>query len=304
MIYFLNRGLILEKEVVNAIKKYFSIVRVPEYYKNFTVTVTNEHPFARMLLSEAPEKDAASLFPVVVVATEDDSKPSELAMLVDSADNISVEPADIAEQEGGSVLERRYDMITPKIMDELREAMEKKEEKHIYGTTMFIRRQDRISIEIWAENPQLKNEIYEIVRLFVCGFMRDYLGDLYKRYYPELGEGQSPLVIFDTSVKGQRSNNFNVEFGIELSGAHITFEADYVIEQTVIDTDIVDTNNLLLEVINHVKDYSHTTREWIAIGDAGELPETGESATGEPEACESGKSDSGSDPAENGTAEQ
>jgi hypothetical protein len=60
MIFFLNRGLILEQEVVKVLKKYFSIIGIPEYYKNYTITVTNEHPFARMLLSEAPEKEAES----------------------------------------------------------------------------------------------------------------------------------------------------------------------------------------------------------------------------------------------------
>ena len=282
MIFFLNRGLILEHEVVKALKKYFSIIRVPEYYKNFTVSITNQHPFARMILSDAPEKDAASLFPVVIVATEDDSKPAELANLVD-AGSVSIELEDIKEADGGSAVERRYDMITPEIMAELRKCMAKRDDKHIYGASLFIRRRDHISIEIWAENPQLKNELYEIIRLFICGFLRDYLAELYKQYFGELEGGQSPLVIFDTSVRGQRSNNFNVEFGIELHGAHITFDADYIIEQTVIDTDIVDTENLLLEVLNHVKGYENITRERVSIGESGDPDGAGgESGAGKP----------------------
>jgi hypothetical protein len=215
-----------------------------------------------MLLSESPEKEAESLFPVVVVATEDDSKPPELSALVES-NNIAIEPDDLAGEDGKSAVEHRYEMITPKIMARLRDAIKIAKDKRIHGTSLFIRRRDHISIEIWAENPQLKNELYETVRLFVCGFMRDYLAAIYKEYFPELENGQSPLVIFDTSVRGQRSNNFNLDFGIELFGAHIVFDADYIIEQTVIDTEIVDTNKLLLEVINHVKGYTDITREWI-----------------------------------------
>jgi hypothetical protein len=177
-----------------------------------------------------------------------------------------IEPADIAaKNEGGkSDVEERYMMMTPKKMGELRAAMDARTDKRIFGFTQFIRRRDHISIEIWAENPQLKNELYEIIRLFACGFMRHYLAKLYGGYFKELDGGDVPFAIFDGSVKGQRSNNFNIDFGVELFGAQITFDADYIIEQSVIDTEASDNNdNLLLEVINHVKDCTDTTREWI-----------------------------------------
>jgi hypothetical protein len=264
MIFFLNRGLVLEQEVVRALKYYFSTVGVPEFYENFSVSVTNEHPFARMWLSNAPEKDALSIFPVVVVATEDDGKPPELSELSDWR-CFALEPEDIeAKNEGGpSDVEKRYMMMTPAKMGALREAMNARSDKRIFGLSQFIRRRERVSVEVWAENPQAKNEIYELVRLYACGFMKDFLAERYREFFGR-ADGESPFVIFDGSVRGQRSNNFNVDFGIVLSGAHITFEADYIIEQSVIDTELSGINgNLLLEVINHVKGYSDTTRERI-----------------------------------------
>jgi len=185
--------------------------------------------------------------------------------------------------------------------------MDARTDKHIYGATQFIRRRDHISIEIWAENPQLKNELYELIRLYVCGFMKDYLDHLYREYFSELEEGQSPLAIFDSSVKGQRSNNFNVDFGIELSGAHITFDADYIIEQSVIDTELVEINdNLLLEVINHVKGYADATREWIIGPDdtgGGEPAGTpGDGSSGDAGTGESAESTPGEAEAESGEA--
>jgi hypothetical protein len=185
MIFFLNRGLILEQEIVKALKNYFKTTGVPEYYQNYTVSVTNGHPFARMWLSSAPEQDAASLFPVVVVAAEDDEKPGELANVIDTQ-YLTLEPADIADKDGvpgTSDIERRYTMMTPEKMAGLRAAMEDREDQRLFGATWFIRRRDHISIEIWAENPQLKNELYELTRLFVCGFMRDYLHELYRKYF-------------------------------------------------------------------------------------------------------------------------
>ncbi len=264
MIFFLNRGLILEQEIVKALKKYFSIIDASELWKNYAVSITNKHPFAQIMLANNPGKNAASLFPVVVVATESESIPSELASLdLGDTDIVTLEPEDLEPNaEGKSPIERRYEMITPNIMRNIQSAMENREDKRLFGESMFIRRRDHLSIEIWAESPQLKNELYELIRLFVCGFLRDYLGELYKEHFDGI-DGQSPLVIFDSSVRGQRSNNFNLDFGIELCGAHITFEADYVIEQTIIDTELIDTNNVQLEVINHVRNYAETTREWI-----------------------------------------
>ncbi|MDR1351665.1 MAG: hypothetical protein LBK05_00155, partial [Treponema sp.] len=101
MIFFLNRGLILEQEIVKALKKYFLIIGVPDYYENYTVSITNRHPFARMALSESPEKDAASIFPVVVAATETDGKPAGLEDVIDSS-YLTIEPEDIAEKADGA----------------------------------------------------------------------------------------------------------------------------------------------------------------------------------------------------------
>jgi hypothetical protein len=266
MMFFLNRGLILEQEIVKALKSYFSITGVPAFYENFTVSVSNRHPFARMVLSGTPEKDAASLFPVVVVTTEYESKPDELANVIDF-EYFSLGPQDIeAKNDGGpSDIEARYLMMTPKKMDALREAMNSRTDKRVFGAAWFIRRSDHVSIEIWADNPQLKNELYELVRLFVCGYMKESFEKLYDEHN---------FSLFDDSVKGQRSNNFNFDFGVELYGAQITFDADYIIEQSVIDTELVDGDIDFMEVINHAKGQSGTSRSVITGG--GDCAEPGE----------------------------
>ena len=270
MIYFLNCGLILEQETVNAIEKYFEITGTAEYFSNFTINETNAHPFARlsMVNPATAAAEAASLFPAVVVTTESDIKPPQLTHAIDWK-MFALEPADIEAGEGGlSPVEKRYMMMTPDKMEQLRAAMETRENKLLYGISRFIRRQDTISIEIWSENPQLNNELYELLRLFVCGFMNDYLAQIYREYFNELGEGESPLVIFDNSVQGQRSNNHNFDFGVGLYGSRLSFEADYMIEQSIIDTEIKEqTDNFLLEVINHVKGIEGKTKSVSATRD-------------------------------------
>jgi len=269
MIYFLNRGLILEQEIAKVIRFYFERLGVSEYYKNFKVKITNEHPFGQLYLSKTPAKETASRLPVVVIATESERKPAALATLgIGDSNTLIVTPEDIEKGKNGepSLYEKKYSMMTPKIMKELREAINSRKIKRLYGVKNFSRRQDVISIDIWAENPQVKNELYELLRLFVCNFLREYLEALYREIFPEeLEDGDgAPLEIFDETIIGQRSNNSNLEFGIELFGAYIAFEVNYVIEQSLIDTEIEEDNeNLLLEVINHVKGYEGFTREWI-----------------------------------------
>ena len=293
MIFFLNRGLILEQEISKAIKKYFSLIGISEFYKNYTVHVTNAHPFAKMLLSKAPEKDAVSLFPVVVVATESESKSAELKNAVSYYD-MAVTPEDIEAKENGgpSILEQRYIMMTPKKMADIRAAMNSRKDKRIFGRTWFIRRSDYISIDIWADNPQLKNELYDLIWNFICGFMREYIEQLYKTFYPDLkDEDGSPFSLFDHTVMGHRSNNVNIEFGIELYGGILTFEADYIVEQSIIDTEIVEADDFLLEVLNHVKGYPDTdfTRGWIFGSDDAGDGTTGSAGSGGTPGGESGQ---------------
>jgi hypothetical protein len=207
-----------------------------------------------------------------VVATLDDEKPGELAGLVEvggvelAPDYVN--PPEDRPDEKSPMEKAGFMMMTQAKCQAIRDAVNQK--GRVYGIQAKVRRQDRIAIEIWAENIQLKNELYEAVRLFVCGFMKESFEKLY---------GESDFSLFDDAVRGQRSNNFNADFGVELWGSYITFEVDYTIEQTVIDTDLVDENIDFMEVINHVKGQAGTSRSVAAGG--GDGAESGGADTGE-----------------------
>jgi hypothetical protein len=247
MIFYLNKGLILEQITVKALQDYFNIVDIAGFYDKVMVNVTNKHPFGRLMLNSINGKNPqASLFPCVVVASLEDEKPDELTDLIEVG-GIEMLPDDVnpppAQPGAKSPLEEYgYLMLTPQKIKAIQDAVNSA--GRVYGVSSRIHRRDRVSIEIWSENIQLKNELYEAVRLFVCGFMKEAFEKLYE---------ESGFALFDNSVHGERSNNFNSEFGIELWGSYITFEADYTIEQTVIDTDLVDGEIDFMEVVNHVK---------------------------------------------------
>jgi hypothetical protein len=254
MIFYLNRGLILEQEIVKALKAYFAACDVDDYYKNFSINVTNQHPFARLMLDLAKGGNPnMSLFPAIIVATESEYEPPGLEGMLNGDQSVTLEPSAIP------LLKDRYSMMTDKKLALIESEMEKNGGK-LYGFATGIRRHDEISIEIWAENVQLKNELYELTRLFIGGGLEAYFSRLFEDY---------TLGIFDHTLRGQRSNNFNVDFGVTLAGAHLIFGVDYILEQTIIDTELVDGNIDMMEVINHVREYAETARSAVFDYSAG-----------------------------------
>lgn len=231
MIYYFNRPLILEQAVKDALIEYFQALKASEYYKNYSINITNEHPFSLMLPDFIYNR---SLFPSIVVSTVNDNKPAELNMLYETQELVLVKE-DLPE------LEKHGYMVCDAVIKELEEVF--KTQNEIIGITKIIRRQEKIAIEIWSENIQLKNELYEQVRLFIAGNMRDAMS----KY-----RNNNNLAIFDNTVEGDRSGNYNYDFGVTLVGARLTFSADYFIEQSVVDTEL-KYKNTILEVKNYVK---------------------------------------------------
>ena len=234
MIYYFNRPLILEQAVKDAFIEYFQALKASEYYKNYSINITNEHPFSLMLPDFAYNR---SLFPSIVISTVNDNKPSELNILSETRELILLKE-DLPE------LEKQGYMVCDEVIKELEEVF--KTQNEIIGVTKIIRRQEKIAIEIWSENIQLKNELYELIRLFIAGNMRDAM----TKY-----RDNNNLVIFDHTLEGDRSGNYNYDFGVTLVGARITFNADYFIEQSVVDTELKN-KNIIWEVKNYVK------RQW------------------------------------------
>lgn len=253
MICYLNRGLILEQAICALLKEYFESIHLENTYENFHVSVTNEHPFAKLMFRGG--LNASDSFPAVVVTTQEDRKPHNLD-LPPTYDAVGIDKGDL--ENITRTTETRTDKKGAKkevgipglctVVDERTKsailgAMEKNGGM-CYGWSVRTRRRDSISVEIWAENNQLKNEIYEQVREFVTGNLRFML----ERKYPFFA-----IAIFDGTIIGRRSNNYNADFEITLNGAHIGFDADYCVEQIIIDTDLTKITEIITEANNHGK---------------------------------------------------
>jgi hypothetical protein len=195
---------------------------------------------------------AADHFPAVIVATSDERKPSELDGLRPQRQGTSLDAVgfnsddidailgtkEIVTINGKTIARQKpgYPIVTSEeAIAAIRKALETQE--RVYGWSIKTYRQDSISIEIWAENEQVKNQIYSDIDLFVLGNLRDILISKY---------GNCDLKIDDESVQGQRSGAWNTDFAVVLSGANIRFEANYAVEQILINTELKELHREII----------------------------------------------------------
>jgi hypothetical protein len=223
MKFYLNRLFIPELEIMKAFNQYLADIDIRGLYKRVTVSVTNDHPFAQLtngLISNNGKVNTSGVFPAIVITTAGEGKSAKLGLPVD-ARAVKCEDTDGLED---------Y-LATPKVLQDMGDAISKN--GYLCGAQYLFRRKDDISIEIWAENIQLKNELYDISKMFVLNIRKTALERFVER---------NAIAVFDESIRGDRSNNYNFDFGTTLAGANIAFEIEYCNEIIILDSEITDEN--------------------------------------------------------------
>ena len=277
MIYYLNLGFVLEQALVDVTKTYIDRLHLDSVYDNFHITVVNEHPFAHMMLED--KTTANDTFPSVVITSHSDSEVPDLTNLMEMMHGVKFTSKDfddlfltytrpktrvkengeteIVHKRDGSIVREPvpgyvliYDEERISKLKEIADSRTKGEEiGGIYGVKVDARRRDNISVEIWCENDQLKDELYEhLILFFQCSLDR-ILHEKFKMF---------DCAIFGNRIHGERSSNYNFDFDVTLTGSHLTFSVDYNVSQIILDTDIENlTTEIFWEVINHVKTEKH-----------------------------------------------
>ena len=272
MIYYLNFGFIAEQAIAEVVKNYIDRLKLDEIYSNFHISVTNIHPFAHMIIDSNAR--ANDLFPSVVVTSQTENKPSDLVNVPPQTYAIGWTSEDIDDilsltkrtktklNENGEFIEvvKNGEAVKENIpglvctvdddsIAKLKEIADSRtsetETGNVYGIKVDTRRRDHISVEIWSENNQLKNELFEHLRILFTSSLNMILREKFKIFDTN---------VFDNSVNGERSSNYNFDFDVILNGSHITFEIDYTVSQIIFDTSVTNINEIVTEVKNHVKD--------------------------------------------------
>lgn len=256
MVYFLNRAFNSEQAIAALIEAYLESLDVDQLYRNFHISVTNEHPFAHMIVDS--NMRSADVFPSIVVSSQNDIKTSDLTGMPVQSQLVALTKADIDDivdvQETISIKGKDKKRQVPGLsavaakstIQALQQVCDASSLGEVYGISQVIRRTDSISVEIWSDNAQLKNELYDAVKLFCSTSLDLILNKKYRAFAVSMNE---------VTLKGERGNNFNFDFDVPLYGAVINFDVDYACEQIIIDTELenIGDKELVWEVINHVK---------------------------------------------------
>lgn len=230
MIVVINSGVDIEDILVKQLQDYFASLHFSELFPVIgQVHIGLEHPFAS-LVDENRRRDMRSLFPSITVVSWSDEKVPQLAELH------SFLPCDLVVDDLKDIESGKY-QIAPTTVAWLNDYFVANETLH--GVSGSTYRRDHVSLEVWSENIQLKNEIYSLLELFLNGPLKVQM------------EKDFNLELFDDTIQGQRSGNYNFDFGQTLYGGQISFEVEYVIQQTVFDSELIDLNkSVFTEVLN------------------------------------------------------
>lgn len=218
MIYAITYAPDVELTLVDELRSYFQKeAKAAELFRNHpSIRISQVHPFA-YLIDEAVNqtKVPVNLFPSVTIIAENDSKAAQTMATLEEA-NYSAE--DIQ-----AIVENRERYI---ISDETVAALQAMAANN---PTIFARGSSRvrnmaISIEIWSENIDQKNRIYDLCQAFILGPKRYEVNDL-------------GIKLHEYSMQGQRSGLYNYDFGKLLYGGQIRVQADAGLAQFFVSTD-------------------------------------------------------------------
>lgn len=240
MRYIINLARDVEEILLEELREYFEIIRWDEIYPNFKgVRVSGIHPMALVTNAEINNEElsvekAQSYFPCVVLVEDNDARNQELMTPTDLRHPTisSSEVADIMDNRS------RY-IISDKDLQELRELT--KSGGTVFAEGTITHRRASIVVEIWSFNRKVKNDLYTVVRQFFHGPLRFTLSDTYD------------IVVLEHTLNGQKSGNYNFDFGRMLHGAFLRFEIDHAAHQYIIDTETVQVS----KVDHTVEDISH-----------------------------------------------
>lgn len=229
MKFVLTNVPIVEDLVAQAFREYLRELRFGELFPNHgNINVSSDHPFEQLLNNEG---SVPNLFPSVTVVSSSDG---EVPGMGKSWSIQTLVPEDIPADFDGNGF-----YIVESALNDLRTALAAK--GSVYGLSHSTMWRDSASIEIWTENLQVKNDIYNLVLGFLTGPKILALKEAHE------------INVHSNSVHGQRSGYYNFDFGRVLYGGRISFTADYPVLQAVYDTDfgsIKDIEHSYLEVIH------------------------------------------------------
>lgn len=236
-----------EKTIINELKTHLvDEVRFKEIYPEFgNVRVSATHPFAYLMDHEINNtKVPVGLFPSITIVNDSDNRNPGLMMQKQVSTDIDITSAEIADIKAN----RNLYMISDKDIRGLEDLLDTYSGTlHASGVESFIKAS--MVVEVWSENADVKSAIYDITRNFLMGIKRFTIQERYG------------ILMLEASIRGEKSGNYNFDFGFVIYGGILRFEADFSIKQYVVVTGVSTDDLEIKEVGQTTGTIKHTYEE-------------------------------------------
>lgn len=216
-------------------------VKITELYPNqIGLNVSLVHPFeyfhAKANGAVSVQENVTNLFPSVTVLSESDNPIEEIAV---NETQMSINSDLLAYFKVNNLnpTDERDVIISNETIAEIETLMSGKTEIMCLGYES--RKIERISIEVWADNNIVKNRLYTIVDSFLSGSGGYKLSRKYN------------IDIKVDSITGNRSGNYNFDFGKTLFGGILSFDIQYLKQECIFDEtteNMLKTNEIIANV--------------------------------------------------------
>ena len=236
MIFIINIIEDVEDIFIEELKSYFfEEVRFKKLYPNFgNLRISGTHPLAFLVDQQINNtKLPTGLFPSVTIIDDTDQKSPDISVMTPLKD-VVIKSAEVADIE----LNRDKYSISDEDLNALKGLTANSRELYAQGVQTY--RKANMVAEIWSENPKVKNKIYDLVSGFLIGIKRFTIKEKYN------------IVINEESIAGEKSGNYNYDFGMILYGAIMRFSADFAVSQYFIDTENQGKISGVLHTFNEV----------------------------------------------------
>lgn len=229
----MNRVITVSKDyeqiITDMVREYlYKDIKFAEVYPNFgNVRVEMVHPFAYFVdnqVNDAPIPQG--LFPSITIVSDNDQKNPEVDTQTHLSD-IKITTAEILD-----IKENRKHYI---MSDENLAALDQLTQgtSFVWAKGFSQLRRASVVFEIWDLNPKVKNALYDLTMFFLLGTKRFTLNVDYD------------IVIDEKSISGEKSGNYNYDFGKMLHGGMIRCSVDFSVSQYVIDTETLTAANVI-----------------------------------------------------------
>ena len=212
----------IEEILIEELKVFlFEEMRFSKIYPNFgNVRVSGIHPFAHFFDHQINGNQVpVDLFPSIIVVADNDIKVPQVDVPAFSKD-IKITASEIED----IVSNRNLYIISDEDLAALQTLTENNQ--FVWSKGSGTVKRATISIEVWCDNIKLKNRLYDLAEAFLSGPKRYEINEKYN------------IKIVEESISGEKSGNYNFDFGKILYGGVIQFPVDYQINQYIVDEDI------------------------------------------------------------------